>query len=155
MSPTVQHLQAEIATDAVILVHHRRTDGEFGEIAHHVLGIATAALRRRCCKARSPNNCGSAMMASGGSVSTKPCSSGATVMPRRASPARKAGQPVDRFRWISLPRSRSSSASRRPADLGGEQHAPVEAGEKMLQCGRRVRAAAIDGQVAAVPRWRR
>ena len=39
-----QRLQAAITPDAMIFVHHRRADGEFGQIANDAVGIADAFL---------------------------------------------------------------------------------------------------------------
>ena len=38
-----EHLQTRVAADAVRLVHHRRPDAEFAQIANHALGVSCAA----------------------------------------------------------------------------------------------------------------
>ncbi len=87
--------------------------------------------RRRVCRTRSPYNWASAMIASGGSVSSRPCSSGATVSARRngsrATNSDQFSQTVGRNPWL---RKVSNKTSRRPADSAANNTRPGNCARK-------------------------
>ncbi len=97
----IEHDQAAIATDAVVLVHDRRAFGQLAEVADDRVGFAAGALAATRLRGalREQLALGEDRAASPASSSAKPSSSGATAMAKRSSPARKARQ-LDERAWL-------------------------------------------------------
>jgi hypothetical protein len=127
-------LQADIAADAVGLVHHRRAGLEALQVAQDGRrvgggGAPAAALLTR---PRAPNSCDSLSSSSGGSLSARPAMSSATLIASGASPSANCCQVCTARGRRPCAASISAMTSRRPGESAAISTRPVKLARKLV-----------------------